>query len=201
MYEKMHFVDYEQGRELLITHVVLEHLLSLLFLLLFSCSVMSNLGGQHGLQHTMRPCPSLPPRVCSNSHPLSQWYHPTISSSASPFFCFQSFPASESFPMSQLFTAGRQSVTASASASVLPMHIQGWFPLGLTGWISLLSKGLSRVFSNITIQKHQLFCAQPLYGPTLASIYDYWKKHSFDYTDLSWHLQNDFTCLRLRLAK
>ena len=110
-------------------------------------------------------------------------------------------PVTWSFPMIGLLASGAQIIGASTSASVLPMHIQGWFPLGLTGWISLLSKGLSRVFSNITIQKHQLFCAQPLYGPTLASIYDYWKKHSFDYTDLSWHLQNDFTCLRLRLAK
>ena len=161
MYEKTHFVDYEQGRELLITHVVLEHLLSLLFLLLFSCSVMSNLGGQHGLQHTRFPCPSPVPGACSNSCPLSQWCHPTIWSSVIPFSsCLQSYAASGTFLRSQFFTSGSQSIGASTSASVLPMNIQGWFPLGLTGLTSLLSKGLSRVFSNTTVQNHQFFGAR-----------------------------------------
>ena len=104
-----------------------------------------------------------------------------------PFsFCFQSFPALGSFPVRQLFTSGGQCVgaSASASASVLPKNIQDWFPLGLTGWISLLSKGLWRVFSSTTVWKHQFFVAQLLYGPTLTSIHDYWKSHSFDYMDL-----------------
>ena len=104
------------------------------------------------LQHTRLPCPSLSPGVCSDSCPLSQWCHPTISSSAA-FFCLQSFPASGSFPMSQLFASGSQSIRASASTSFLPMNIQGWYLLGLTGLISLMSKGLSRVFSNTTVQK------------------------------------------------
>ena len=111
-----------------------------------------------GLEHNRLPCPSPSPRACSNSCPSSRWCHPTISSSLVPFCsCLQSFPASGSFPMSRLFTSGDQSIGASASASVLPMNIQGWFPLGLTGLISLLSKGLSRVFSNTTVQKHQFF--------------------------------------------
>ena len=105
--------------------------------------------------------PLLSPRVCSNSCPLSQWCHPTISSSAALFsFCLQSFPASRSFPVSWLFASGGQPVGASASASDLPMNIQDWFPLGLTGWISVLSKGLPRVFSNTTVQKHQFFSVQ-----------------------------------------
>ena len=95
-----------------------------------------------------------------NSCPLSRWCHPTISSSVVPFSCPQSFPASGSFPMSQFFTSNGQSIGVSASASVLPINIQDWFPLGWTGWISLLSKGLSRVFSNTTVQKHQFFSAQ-----------------------------------------
>ena len=114
----------------------------------------------HGLQHTRPPCPSLSsPRVYSNSWPLSRWCHPTISSSVDPFSShLQSFPASGSFPMSQFFTSCSQSI--GASASVLPMNIQDWFPLGWTGWIALQSKGLSRVFSNTTVQKHQFFGAQ-----------------------------------------
>ena len=107
------------------------------------------------------PCPSLTPRACSDSCPLSQWCHPTISSSVIPFSsCLQSFPASGSFPMSQFFTSGSQSIGVTALASVLPMNIQFWFPTGLTGLISLQFKGLSRVFSNITVQKHQFFGAQ-----------------------------------------
>ena len=117
----------------------------------------------HGPQGARLPCPSLSPRVYSNSCPLSQWCYPTMSSSAAPFSsCPQSFPASGSFPMSQLFPSGGQSI--GASASVLPVNIQGWFPLGLTGLISLLSKGLSRVLSNTTIWKHQFFGAQPLWS-------------------------------------
>ena len=107
------------------------------------------------------PCPSPTPRVCSNSFPSSRWCHPTISSSDIPFSsCLQSFPESGSFPMSQLLASGGQSIRASASASVLPMNIQVWFPLGFTGLISLQSKGLSRVFSNTMVQKHQFFGAQ-----------------------------------------
>ena len=108
------------------------------------------------LQHTRPPCPSPTPGACLNSGPLSQWCYPTISSSVVPFSShLQSFPESGSFPMSQFFTWGGQSIGVSTSASVLPMNIQDWFPLGWTGWISLLSKGLSRVFSNTTVQKHQ----------------------------------------------
>ena len=129
-------------------------------MLLFSCSVVSNSLWPYGLQHTRIPCPSLSPGVCSNSCPLVQWCHPTISSSVVPFSnCLQSFPASGSFPMSWLFVSGGQSVEASASVSVLSMNIQGLFPLGLTGLI-LLSEGLSRVFSSTTIWKHQFFGAQ-----------------------------------------
>ena len=134
------------------------NLLHLRYGLLFSCSVMSNSLQPHELQHTRLPCPSLSPGICSNSCPLSQWCHPTISSSVTPFSsCPQSFPVSgSSFLMSRLFASGGQSIGASESASVLPMNIQGWFTLGLTGLISLQSKGLSRVFSNTTwYQKHQ----------------------------------------------
>ena len=121
---------------------------------------MSNSLWPHGLQHTRPPCPSLSPRVCSNLFPLSRWCHPTISSSATLFSsCPQSFPALVSFPMSRLFASGGQSI--GASASVLPMSIQDWFPLGLTSLISLQSKRLSRVFSSTTVQKHQFFSAQP----------------------------------------
>ena len=128
---------------------------------LFSHSVMSDSFAPQGLQHARLPCPSPTPGACSNSCPLSQWCHPTIPSSVFPFSShLQSFPASESFPMNQFFASGGQSIGASASVSVLPMNIQDWFPLGLTGLISLLSKGLSRVFSSTTVQKHQVFDAQ-----------------------------------------
>ena len=131
-------------------------------LLLFSHLVVSDFLQPHGLQHTRPPCPSLlTPGACSNSCPLRWWCHPTISSSVVPFSsCLQSVPASGSFPMSRFFTSGGQSIGASASASVLPVSIQDWFPLGWTCWISLQSKGLSRVFSNTTVQKHQFFGAQ-----------------------------------------
>ena len=115
----------------------------------------------HGLQHARPPCPSSTPRVHPNSCPLSCWCHPTISSSAIPFSsCPQSFPASGSFQMSQFFISGGQSIGVSASISVLPMNTQDWSPLGWTGWISMQSKGLSKVFSNTTVQKHQFFDAQ-----------------------------------------
>ena len=115
----------------------------------------------HGLQHARLPCPSPTPRGCSNSCSSSWWCHPTILSFVIPFFSqLQSFSASGSFPRSQFFTPGGQSIRVSASASVLPMNIQDWFPLGWTGLISLQSKGLSRVFSNTTVQKHQFFSAQ-----------------------------------------
>ena len=146
----------------------------------FNCSGMSNSLWLHGLQHTRLCCPSPTPRACSNSCPSSQWCHPTVSSSVIPFSShFQSCPASGSFEMSQFFTSGGQSIGGLPSASVLPMNIQDWFPLGWTGWTSLQFKGLSRVFSNTTVQKHQFFGAQ-LYSPTLISIHDYWKNHSFD---------------------
>ena len=127
----------------------------------FSHSIISDSSPPHGLQHSRPPCPSPTPRVYSNSSPLSQWCHPTISSSVVPFSsCLQSFSASGSFQMSQLFTSGGQRFGVSASTSVLPMNIQDWFHLGWTGWISLKSKGLSRVFSNTTVQKHQFLGAQ-----------------------------------------
>ena len=127
----------------------------------FTHSVMSDSLQRHGLLYSRPPCPSPTPRVYSNSCPLSQWCHPIISSSVIPFSsCLQSFPASGSFQMSQLFTSGGQSIGVSASASVLPVNIQDWFPLGWTGQISFLSKRLSRVFFNTTVQKHQFFGAQ-----------------------------------------
>ena len=128
----------------------------------FSRSVMSNSLWPHELQHARPPCPSPTPRVYPNSCPLSWWCHPAMSSSVVPFSsCPKSFPESWSFPMSQLFASGGQSTGVSASTSVLPMNIQNWSPLGWTGWISLQSKGLSRVFSNTTVQKHQFFGTQP----------------------------------------
>ena len=126
----------------------------------FICSFVSGSLRPHGLQQARPPCLSPTPRVYSNSCPLSWWCHPTISSSVVPFSCLQSFPASGSFPVSQFFTSGGQSIGVSASASVLPMNTQNWFPLGWTGWISLQSKGLSRVFCNTTVQKHQFFSVQ-----------------------------------------
>ena len=127
----------------------------------FSRSVVSDSLQPQELQHTMPPCPSTTPGAYSNSCPPSRWCHPAISSSVVPFSsCLQSLPASGSFPMSQLFTWCSQSIGVSASASVLPMNTQDWSPLGWTGWISLQSKGLSRVFSNTTVQKHQFFSAQ-----------------------------------------
>ena len=126
----------------------------------FSCSVMSNSLWPRERQHGRPPCPSPTAGVHPNPCPLSRWCHPTISSSVVPFSSHpQSFPASESFQMSQLFASGGQSTGVSASTSVLPINTQDWSPLGWTGWISLPSKGLSRVFSNTTVQKHQFFTA------------------------------------------
>ena len=126
-----------------------------------SCSVMSDFLRPRGLQHARPPCPSPTPGVYSNSCPLSRWCHLTISSSVVPFFsCLQSFPASGSFQMSQPFASGGQRIGVSASISVFPMNTRDWSPSGWTGWISLQSKGLSRVFSNTTVQKHQFFSAQ-----------------------------------------
>ena len=153
----------------------------------FSRSVVSDSLQPHESQHTRPPFTSLSPRVYPNSRPSSRWCHPAISSSVVPFpSCPQSFPASKSFPMSQLFTWGGQTIGVSASISVLPMNTQEWSPLGWTGWISLQSKGLSRVFSNTTVQKHQFFGAQLLHSPTLTTIHDHWKNHSLDWTDLCW---------------
>ena len=127
----------------------------------FSHSVVSDSLQPHESQHTRPPCPSPTPRVHPDSYPLSQWCHPAISSSVIPFsFCPQSLPTSESFPMSQLFAWGGQSTGVSALASFLPKNTQDWFPLEWTGWISLQSKGLQRVFSNTTVQKHQFFGTQ-----------------------------------------
>ena len=150
-------------------------------MLLFSCQVMSDSSQPNGLQHSRLPCPSPSPGACPSLCPLHQWCHPTISSSVIPFSsCLQSFPGSWSFPVSWLVSWGGRSIGASVSASVPPMNIQGWSPLRLTGLISLQSKGLSRVFSNTTVQKHHSLALSFLYGPTLTSIHDYWKNHSFD---------------------
>ena len=150
----------------------------------FSRSVMSDSLQPHGLQHTRLPCPSPTARACSNSCPLSQWCHQTISSSVFPFSsCLQFFPASESFLVSQFFSSGGQSIGASASASVHPRNIQDWFPLELTGWICLQSKGLSRVFFNTTVQKHQCFGAQLSFWSSshlspVGSMFVVWKRKS-----------------------
>ena len=147
----------------------------------FSASVVSDSLRPYRLQNTRLLCPLTTPRAYSNSCSSSQWCHPTISSSVVPFSSHcQSFPASGSFPMSQLFISDGQSTGVSASASVLPMNTQDWSPLGWTGWISLQSKGLSRVFSNTTVQNNQFFSTQLFYSPTLISIHDYWKNHSLD---------------------
>ena len=133
-------------------------MMSLFISVQLSRSVMSQSLRPHGLQLSWPPCPSPTPGIYSNSCPLSQWCHPTSSSSVIPICShLQSFPASGSFQMNQFFTSGGKSIGVSASASVLPVNIRDWFPLGWTGWISLQSKGLSRVFSNTTVQKHQFF--------------------------------------------
>ena len=161
------------------------HLLVLLhgnYLVQFSRSIVSDSLQPHRLQHARPPYPSPTPGVYSDSCPLSQWCHPTTSSSVVPFSsCLQSLPASGSFPMRQFFASGGQSI--GASGSVLPMNVQAWFPLGWTGWISLQSKKLSRVF-NTTVQKHQFFGAQ-LSLWSKSHIHTWLlENHSFDYTDL-----------------
>ena len=139
----------------------------------------------HGLQHARPPCTSPSLRVCLSSCPLNQWYHPTISSSVALFFCPQSFPASGSFSMSWLFASGGQSYGVSASALVFSVSIQGWFPLGLTGLTSLLSKGLSRVFCT-TVQKHQFFGTLPSLIWFTSHPYMTTGKSSLDYMDICW---------------
>ena len=147
----------------------------------FSRSVVSDSLRPHGLQHARLPCPSPTPGAYSNSCLLSRWCHPTISSSVVPFSSrLQSFSASGSFPMSQFFTSGGQSTGVLASASVLPMNSQDWFPFGWTGWISLQSKGLSRVFSKPQFKSINSLAFSCLYSLTLTSIHDCWKNHSFD---------------------
>ena len=153
----------------------------------FSPSVVSSSLQPHEAQHTRPPCPSPAPGVYPNSCPLSRWCHLTISSSVVPFSsCLQSFPTSGSFQMSQHFTSGGQNIGVSASTSVLPMNTQDWFPLGWTGWISLQSKGLLRVFSTPQFKSINSSAFSFLYSPTLTSVHDYWKNHSLDETDLCW---------------
>ena len=152
------FNRYDQSFMLVITYMRILEGEKPLSRLLFSCLVVFHSLRPHGLQHARLPCPSPSPGVCSNLCPLSQWCHPTISSSVIPFSSrLQSFPASESLPMTQFFTSGSQSIGASASTSVLAMTIQDWFPLGLIGLLSMQFKGLSRVFSNTTVQKYLFF--------------------------------------------
>ena len=160
---------------------------------------MSDSLSPHGLQHSRLPCPSPTPRACSNSCPSGWLCHPTISSSVVPFSsCFQSFPASGSFPMSQ-FSSGGQNIGVSASVSVLPMNIQGCFPLGLIDLISLQSKRLSRVFPAPQFESINSSVLSLLCGPTLISIHDYWKNHSFDDRDLC--QQNDVSLLFNTLSR
>ena len=153
----------------------------------FSSSVVSNSLRPHELQHVRPPCPSPTPRVHSDSHPSSQWYHPAISSSIISFSsCPQSLPASESFPMSQLFAWGGQSTEVSALASFLPKNIQGWSPLEWTGWISLQSKRLSESSPTPQFKSIKSLALSFLHSPTLTSIHDHWKTHSLDQMDLCW---------------
>ena len=148
--------------------------------MLFSYAEVSDSLQPHGMQHTRLPCPSPSPRACSNSCQLSWWCHPTISSSVVSFSsCLQSFPASGSFPVSQFFPLGVQSIGASASASVPPMNIQDWFPLGLTSFI-LQSKRLSSIFSQKLSSKASILHHSAFFMVQLTSIHDYWKNHSFD---------------------
>ena len=156
------------------------------YLVQFSRSVVSDSLWPRESQHARPPCPSPTPGIYPNTCPLSWWCHPTVSSAVIPFSsCPQSFPASGSFQMSQLFASGGHSIRVSALTSVLPKNTQDWSPLGWTSWISLQYKGLSRVFSKTTVQKHQFFCAQ-LYSPTLTSIQDHWKNHTLDKMNLCW---------------
>ena len=154
-----------------------------LSLLLFSHSAMSDSLQPHELQHNRLPCTSLSPRVYSNSCSLNWWCHPTISSSVICFSCLQSFRASGSFLMRWLLTSGDPNPGASVPTSVFPMNIQDWFPLWLTDLITLLSKGLSRVFSTLFESTNSLVLS-PLYAPNIKFINDYWKNYSFDNTDI-----------------
>ena len=146
----------------------------------FSCSVISDSLLPRGLQHARLPCPSLTPRAYSNSCPSGRWWHPTISSSVVPFSCLQSFPASGSFPVSWFFASGGQSIRVITSASVLPMNIQDWLPLGWTGWISLQSKGSQGSSPTPQFKSINSSALSFLYSPTLTSIHDHWNNHSFD---------------------
>ena len=153
----------------------------------FSCSVVSNSLRPHESQHAGPPCPSPTPGVYSNSCPLSRWCHPAISSSVVPFSsCLQSLPALGSFPMSQLFAWGSQSIEVSVSASVLPRNTQDWSPLGWTGWISLQSKGPQESSPTPQFKIINFSAISFLHSPSLTSIHDYWKNHSLDQTDLCW---------------
>ena len=147
----------------------------------FGCSVVSDSLLPHGLQHARPPCPSPTPGVYSHLCPFSRWCHPTISSSLVPFSsCLQSLPASGSFQASPFFASGGQSIGVSASAPVLPTNSQHWPPLGWTGCISSQSKGLSKIFSNTTVQNISSLVPSFLYSPTLTSIHDYWRNYSLD---------------------
>ena len=149
---------------------------------MFSCPVMSNPLWLHGLQHARPACPSPSPRACQSSCSLHWWCHSAVSSSDALFsFCPQYFPAAGTIPMNHLFVSGDQNTGISALASVFPVNIQGWCPLRLTGLISLLSKGLSGVFSSSTVWRHQLF-----HILTLTTICDHWEDHSLEYKDLCW---------------
>ena len=141
-------------------------------MLLLSCQVMSDCLRPHGLQHTRLPCPLLSPRICSNSHPLSQWCHPIILSCVIPFSCPQSFPESGSFPMSQFFSSADQSIRVSASASVLPMNIKDWSPCH--------PRDSQQSFPAPQFESINSSVLSFLYSPTLTSTHDYWKNHSFD---------------------
>ena len=154
-------------------------------LFLFSCPVVSNTLQPHELQHSRPSCLSPSPEVCPGSFPLHWWCHPAVSSFDTLFsFCLQSFQASETFQWVGCFSSNDQNIGASASVSVLPMSIQGWFPLRWTVLISLLFKGLSRVFSSTIVQRHQLFGICLLYSPALTTVHDHWEDHSLVYMDL-----------------
>ena len=153
--------DRHQTKNLMLNHIFVPLCLQFSSVQCLSCGWQFTLSCPCGPQHARLPCPSPTPGTYSNSCPLSRWCHPPISSSVVPFSsCLQSFPTSGSFPMTQFFTSGGQIIGVSASASVLPMNFQGWFSLRLTGWFSLQSKGLSKVFSNTTVQKHQFLDTQ-----------------------------------------
>ena len=153
----------------------------------FSHSAVSDSLRPHGLQHARLPCPSPVPGAYSNSCPLYRWYHPIISSSAIRFSShLQSFPASGAFPVSWTFASGGQNIGVPASASVLPMNIQDWFSLGLTGWTSLQTRDSQESSPTPQFKSINFLALSLLYGPTPTSLHDYWRNHSFDWTDLCW---------------